>query len=474
VKYQILSYSKTLRDDGTFRLDAEHYQQQFIVNQDKLTKFGSRPLAEYIERPVMTGHTPSMQIDSYYGGTIKFVKTDNLREFNITGEFNDYLSESGNSIIKRSALKAGDLIVTIIGATHKIVGRAALVQNKDLPANINQNIALIRLKDGESSEFYSAYLNSRFGKYNLWYLSRQTEQVNLNCREVEKLLVPEVSNELKARIEDVYKKAVEFESNSRLIFSSAQEIILSEIGLSNWQTKHQLSFVKNYSDTCKADRIDAEYFQPKYGEIVKAIKSYPGGYSFVGKEFKQNKSVFKPNGAQTYQYVEIGSINVSTGEIASSEVVGAELPANAKRILKKNDVIVSKVRTYRGAMAIVDQDSLIGSGAFTVLRENGQINKETLLAFLRSKPLLAWSLKPNTGTSYPVILDDDILHLPIPLFSEETQNDVKLKITESFNLRKQSKYLLECAKRAVEIAIEQNEDSAIKWLQEKTKEAGDV
>jgi hypothetical protein len=34
-----------------------------------------------------------------------------------------------------------------------------------------------------------------------------------------------------------------------------------------------------------------------------------------------------------------------------------------------------------------------------------------------------------------------------------------------------SKHLLECAKRAVEIAIEKNENAAIKWLQEKTKVA---
>ena len=32
------------------------------------------------------------------------------------------------------------------------------------------------------------------------------------------------------------------------------------------------------------------------------------------------------------------------------------------------------------------------------------------------------------------------------------------------NLRKHAKDLLECAKRAVEIAIEQNEQAAIDWL----------
>ena len=39
------------------------------------------------------------------------------------------------------------------------------------------------------------------------------------------------------------------------------------------------------------------------------------------------------------------------------------------------------------------------------------------------------------------------------------------KSIESFNLRKRAKDLLEHAKRAVEIAIEQDEQTAIDWLE---------
>ena len=461
---QVLNYSTAKQDDGTFRLDAEHYQEKYLRNQKQLLDFGAVPLHSMISRPVMTGHTPSMKIDSYYGDDVAFVKTDNLREFKISGEFSHRLSQKGNEIIKRSELKKNDLIMTIIGATYKIVGRSALVRAEDLPANINQNIALIRLKKGHSPEFLSTYLNSDIGKLAIWYLSRQTEQVNLNCREIEKILVPNVSPEFASIIENKYKDAVLFEHGSRAAFLLAENLLLAEIGLNNWQPKHQITFVKKYSDTEAAERIDAEYYQPKYEEIEQAIMQYPGGYSTIGEEFKQNKSTFKIDDKKIYQYVEIGSVDVSNGEIVANEVIGEELPANAKRSLKKNDVIVSKVRTYRGAITIVEKNGYVGSGAFTVLRENGRINKETLLSFLHSKPLLAWSLKPNTGTSYPVIIDNDILNLPIPLIPESKQTEIQQKITESFTLRKQSKHLLESAKRAVEMAIKQDEQTAIDWL----------
>ena len=63
-----------------------------------------------------------------------------------------------------------------------------------------------------------------------------------------------------------------------------------------------------------------------------------------------------------------------------------------------------------------------------------------------------------------MIIDDDILNLPVPLLPEETQTEIQQKVIESFKLRKQSKHLLECAKRAVEMAIEQDEQTAIIWL----------
>ena len=66
-----------------------------------------------------------------------------------------------------------------------------------------------------------------------------------------------------------------------------------------------------------------------------------------------------------------------------------------------------------------------------------------------------------------MIVDDDILNLPIPILPKEKQAQIQQKVIESFDLRKKSKHLLECAKRAVEIAIEQDEQKAIDWLEDK-------
>lgn len=60
---------------------------------------------------------------------------------------------------------------------------------------------------------------------------------------------------------------------------------------------------------------------------------------------------------------------------------------------------------------------------------------------------------------------DQVAGTVIPVLHQEKQTEIQQKVIESFNLRKDAKGLLEYAKRAVEIAIEQDEQTAIDWLE---------
>ena len=470
---QVLNYSNTFDGDGIFRLDAEHYQKRYLANQDKLSKFGATTLKKLINMPVVTGHTPPMTNESYYGGHIRFVKTDNLREFKISGAARHYLSESGNKIIQRSELKPRDLIVTIIGATHKIVGRAALVREKDLPANINQNIALIRLNNFASPEFLAVYLNSGIGKYALWYLSRQTGQVNLNCREIERVLVPKISGGLTNKIESTYWTAMRFEGESEVAFGQAQNLLLSEIGLVDWQPKHQLTFVANYSDTQEAERMDSEYFQPKYKEIINAIKNYPGGWDTLGNLVTIKKCVEVGSGeylAEGIPFVRVSNLNPF--EITEEKYISEKLYVEIKQHQpKQGEILFSKDGTPGIAYYLCEHPTkMIPSGGILRLKSRTDRNNKEYLTLVLNSILTKEQVNRDVGGS--VILHwrpDQVKRTVIPILPEETQIRIQHKVTESFNLRKQSKHLLECAKRAVETAIEQDEQTAIDWLKNKTE-----
>ncbi|MCK4429060.1 MAG: restriction endonuclease subunit S [Candidatus Aenigmarchaeota archaeon] len=223
----------------------------------------------------------------------------------------------------------------------------------------------------------------------------------------------------------------------------------------DYKPKHTLTFQATKKEIDKAKRIDAEYFQPKYKETIERIESYEGGFDIIQNQFKQNKILSKKD-KEFYNYIEISDINISNGEITPSKIEINKIPANGKRELFKNDLLISKVRPYRGAISFIDfeKENLLGSGAFTVLQEKTAYKKEVLMIFLKTAFIKELLLRYNCGTSYPVIKDEDILDLKTPLIKLEIQNKIAEKIKESHKLRRESKMLLEEAKRKMEEEIE--------------------
>jgi type I restriction enzyme S subunit len=110
---------------------------------------------------------------------------------------------------------------------------------------------------------------------------------------------------------------------------------------------------------------------------------------------------------------------------------------------------------------------MIPSGGILRLKsKTNKINNEYLTLVLNSL-LVKEQINRDVGGS--IILHwrpDQVKETIIPILAEKKQTEIQTKVIESLSLRKQSKHLLECAKRAVEIAIEQDEKTAINWLED--------
>ena len=458
--YSIVNYQSVVDSSHSMRLDAEFFHPDYLKVQNQLEKISSHRLIDF---QVKIRHPKEIKRNYVDDGAL-FLRAQNVRPLSIDLTSNPvYISEEDAERLQENMIHHKDILITRSGAN---AGQCAIyLENSDAISSSHTFI----VKSGKLNPFFLAiFLNTKHGKALIERGKYGSVQPEVAPYFLSQIPMP-VWNDLPFVIEKTYLQSKRLTELSKTRYVEAQTLLLAELGLADWQPKQRSTFVKNFSDTQRAERVDAEYFQPKYDEIEHGIKKYSDKRNEIPKkvrdEFKQNKSSFEVDPEKLYRYVEIGSVNVSTGEIVAEEVMGKDLPANAKRVLKKGDIIVSKVRTYRGAITIVREDGYVGSGAFCVLTENGQINKETLLACLRSKLFLTWSWKPNTGTSYPTLDDDDILDFPIPTLPKEKQTEIKQKVDESLNGRKHAKDLLEHAKRAVEIAIEQGEQAAINRLE---------
>ena len=460
---RVLQYSSLKNEiDKIFRLDAEHYRKKYQISISKLSNLTTQRLGSLLSIPVCTGHTPSMQNDSFYGGSVKFIKTDNVRENKITDFFTDYLSDKGASELKKSNLISGDVITTITGATYDIVGRTAMGTDELLPANINQNIALIRCNSNKINPYFlNCYLNTYIGRSMLHCHSRQTEQVNLNCREVERVLVPIFNNEFQKIIEELYKKSEKIILDSKIAYQSAQDLLLDYLGLKDFNPPAQKVNIKSFVDSFgTSGRLDAEFYQEKYDVLIQKMKSqeYDELQNLVSikKSIEPGSSAYDEQGLPFIRVSDYDKFQISSPAKYLSDAYCQEYCETLKNLQpKKGTILFSKDGTVGIAHLLSEDLSGITSGAILHLKVKDKRVLPEYLTLVLNSLAVQWQAERDVGGS--IIQHwriEEIKEVVIPIISMEIQTQIADLIRQSDRLRQESQALLEEAKRKVEQAIE--------------------
>lgn len=453
--------------DLSARIDAEHYSPRFTPTLLLLKKLRTVKLRRTLHEPVKTGHTPSTKNSAYYNPeVVKFVKTDNLREDRIDTFDVQFLSELGNTQIASSEVRPDDVIVTIIGATEEIIGRAARIHSDLGRANINQNIALIRSRI--PAGYLTVFLNSCYGREQLIWLSRQTGQVNLNCREVEELEIPIFSERFIATIHELNNQRHALLINSGKIYAQAEQLLLSELGLQDWKPARALTFVRRYSQAAQAGRMDAEHFHPKFDGLRERIRRYPNGFLRITDITVNSDETIEPaaHAEDDYRYIELADINQVIGTIESAnEIKGKDAPSRARMLLRAGDVVASTVEGSLDKVALVSEEyhGAIGSTGFFVLRPR-MVQSGYLLALVKSIIVREQMRRESSGTILAAVPAKSLRNIIVPNIPSEKRDEIAQLVEKSHAARREAKALLEKAKRAVEIAIEEGEERAIEFI----------
>ena len=99
---------------------------------------------------------------------------------------------------------------------------------------------------------------------------------------------------------------------------------------------------------------------------------------------------------------------------------------------------------------------------------NGKIFNTDVLALYIQLVGKIFLERIQTGNVQPYVNIPNFETLIVPLIEKNVQNGISKYIQESFNHRHISKHLLQSAKTAVELAIEEGEAAALLWLKETT------
>jgi len=224
---------KKILDEGRF--DAKYYNPfyQKVIKKLQTCKYELKSIGELVVQPITSGATPRAKGEAYTTPEegVPFIRIVNVKDGEIILDDVLYIKlEIHNKMLKRTQLKPNDVLVSIAGT----IGNTAIVPKNLGEANINQAIALLRLKSmvvlkGKKEielfpEYIALFLGSIYGKAQMEKISRPGAQANINTTELESILVPVPSTEIQQVMIDEFRKRKDEAGELRL---KANEIISS-------------------------------------------------------------------------------------------------------------------------------------------------------------------------------------------------------------------------------------------------------
>jgi hypothetical protein len=311
-------------------------------------------------------------------------------------------------------------------------------------------------------ELMVAFLGSRYGVAEVKRRSRQSiNQTNVNPEEVKEILIPILGMPVQENIAQVFSSAHSLLIDAEASMTQAETVLYSALGLANWTPPEPLSYTARASDVFSAARLDAQFFTPRVQALLDLL-SVDGRTVRDVADHRREK--FRSDNCAHFNYIEIGGLD-GAGAATSTLLACSEAPSRATWYVRPDDIITSTVRPIRRLSAQIapEQDGYVCSSGFVVVKPK-DIAPEVLLTYLRL-PVICELLDLYASASmYPAITDADIFNLPLPNISDEVAEEVTRNVQEAKAAKASAANMLDAAKRAVEIAIEDGEPAAMAFL----------
>lgn len=458
VIYSIIQKSQL---EGANRLDPEYYQPEYLELLKVLAKYHLENMGKISE--VIYGTTPKG--GSFESDGIPFVRSQNFSDGIIDTSDLVFCTEKFHNENKKSAIRPGDILFAAVGAT---IGELAVVQGDIKEGNTNQNIARIRIIDKDISPYFAGiFFLSKFGQFQIGRLITGNAQPYLNSDQIRQFRLPVLEKNKRELIAQYYSDIQEQTKTSSNLYQQAEKVLLEELGMGDWipdqvgNDKAGLFNVINFSDIKSAERIDAEYFQPKYARLEKKIKEHNA--QRLG-DLVTVKKGFEPG---SEEYLEQGKLFIRVSSLTKQGIIDKDqkyLSENLYKELKKDyepkvgEILLTKDASPGVAYVVKESVEGIISGGIVRLKLKEQNVEPEYLALCISSLIGQSQVQRDAGGS--VIMHwkpDQIKNLLLPILPQSLQKKISELVIRSHAARKKAKKLLEEAKTKVEELIEKSD-----------------
>ena len=465
----MLSEVSVLND--RFRLDSEFFKREYLDIEKSIMKNSFKRLSN-IDYKIK--HPAEIKRE-YVENGVWFFRTQNIRPLKIEESNDVYISSQDAVKLVNNHIKYNDIVITRTGANY---GQTAIYNLRKTA--IGSSHTFILRNNYFNQSYLAVFLNSKFGRKLIDKGMYGAAQPEIAPYYLSNIPIPDYTTDFQNRIEYFILESEKVKTKFKELYSQAENLLLQEIGLDEKITglnpvKVTNSNVKSFADSfVVTGRLDAEYYQPKYEAIIEKIKSQK--YDSLHNIVTITKSI-EP-GSDYYSDDEIG---LPFMRVADYTKFGLSEP-NKKLTLefvKENQDKIEELKPQKGSI-LFSKDGSVGTAyhlredfegitSSAILNLKVKNEKEVIPEYLTlalNSKLVQMQAERDAGGS--IILHwriGEIKNVIVPIIDYTKQQQIAKLIEESFSLKKQSEHLLEVAKLAVEIAIEENEGIAMKYIE---------
>ena len=358
-----------------------------------------------------------------------------------------------------STLNRGEIVITKVGTPCY----ASIVHEHESVALSRTVMGIANIK-GIDPYYLLAFLRSKYGFLQLMRQRELTIQYQLTLERVKRILVYNPTEAFQAKVRGLVEQFIACERKAVLQYREAEQMLLAELDFAGWSPTDDAVSVKSYSDFVSAGRFDAEYFQPKYDELFALLnkcKTRPlggkDGLVDIQRSIEPGSDAYSDKGVPFVRIADFTEMGISSPEIHIPPEICADSPRP-----KRDTILLSKDGSVGIAYKVEDDLNVVtSSGILHLTVKDATVLPDYLTLVLNSKIVRLQAERDAGGSIIQHWKQSEIERVRIPLLPLPRQRVIADNVQSSFDLRTESKRLLDLAKHVVEIAIEQGEEKAL-------------
>lgn len=325
--------------------------------------------------------------------------------------------------------------------------------------------------------FLATFLNSNAGKLQSDQNITGVTRPALDYTTIRNFSVPRLSVDFQKAIESVVVSAHMAFENAKLQQAAAEQTMLKALGLEAWEPQDPLTYIRHASEVTAANRFDSEHFRPKFTALIHKMEER-------GKILRLGDCVRYCERGRQPQYAEEGLPVINSRHVRANKVVldqdnRVAIEDAAQRYLNEEDRYTIKhgdllingtgVGTIGRCAPYLREDNALPDNHVTILRIKPELGLDPVFLSVQLNSIIGQMQVEQyfKGSSGQIELyPSEIKEFYIWLAPAEVQQQIRSRVEQAHQARQEAQALLAKGKCAVELAIEESEIAAMKYLKE--------